>query len=386
MKIKRIAILGSTGSIGRQTLDVIAEQADLSACALAAGSRWQELADQAATFAPEVVAIADEAAAEQLAAALPAGVEVLSGADAATQIVHESKPDIVLAGMVGSAGLAPAMAAIECGATLALANKETLVMAGAMVMPAAKAAGVAVLPVDSEHSAVFQCMQAGRADEVRRIILTASGGALRDWADDDVENATVEDALAHPTWSMGPKITVDSATMMNKALEVVEAHWLFDLPAEQIDVVIHTESIVHAAVEFCDGSVIAQMGPPDMTTPIAYALAYPARARRSPAPLDLATLGALSFSPLTERFRRAIELGYEVIRRGGTTGAVLNGANEAAVGAFLAGRISFGRIIPLVQEALNQTPSCDDVTGESLLAADAWARRHVAGRVEALAG
>jgi len=385
VKAKRIAILGSTGSIGRQTLDVIAEQADMSACALAAGSNWRELADQARRFSPDIVAIADESAGPALAAALPAGIEVLTGAGAATELVRRSRPDVLLAGMVGSAGLAPVLAGIDCGATLAIANKETLVMAGAVVMSAARAAGAAVLPVDSEHSAVFQCLAAGRAEEVRRVVLTASGGALRDWSDDDARDATVEDALKHPTWSMGPKVTIDSATMMNKALEVVEAHWLFDLPAERIDVVLHGESVVHAVVEFCDGSAIAQMGPPDMTTPIAYALAYPRRAVRSAAGVDLATLGQLTFAPLTERFARAVELGYEAVRRGSTAGAVLNSANEAAVEAFLAGRIRFGRIVPLVEDALNQAPACDDVTLDALLAADAWARRHVAGRIEAIA-
>ena len=383
MKAKRIAILGSTGSIGRQTLEVIAEQAELSACALAAGSSWRELADQAEQFAPDIVAIADESAGEQLADALPDDIEVLIGPDAATELVRRSRPDVLLAGMVGSAGLAPTLAGIECGATLAVANKETLVMAGAIVMPAARAAGVAVLPVDSEHSAVFQCMAAGRREEVRRVVLTASGGALREWTDQAVADATVEDALKHPTWSMGPKITIDSATMMNKALEVVEAHWLFDLPAEQIEVVLHDESVVHAAVEFCDGSAIAQMGPPDMKTPIAYALAYPHRAARSAAPLDLAALGKLTFAPLDERFSRAVKLGYEAIRRGGTAGAVLNGANEAAVEAFLARRIRFGQIVPLVEDALNQAAPCDDVTLDGLLAADAWARTHVAERIEA---
>jgi len=386
VKTKRIAILGSTGSIGRQTLEVIAEQADLSACALAAGSNWRELAEQARQFSPEMVAMADESAAEALAEALPVGVELLAGLEAAVELVRRSRPDVVLAGMVGSAGLAPVLAAIECGATLALANKETLVMAGAVVMPAARAAGVEVIPVDSEHSAVFQCMAAGRRDEVSRIVLSASGGALRDWADRDVEKATVEDTLRHPTWSMGPKITVDSATMMNKALEVVEAHWLFDLPAERIDVVLHGESVFHAAVEFCDGSTIAQMGLPDMTTPIAYALGYPKRARRSPGRLDLATLGKLSFAPLNRRFARAIELGYEAIRCGGTAGAILNSANEAAVEAFLAGRIRFGQIVPLVEEALNKATACSDITLDALLAAHAWAHGCVAERIDAIAG
>ncbi len=362
-------------------MDVVAEQADLSVCGLAAGRSWQELASQAKQFGPQLVAIADESAGDELTGALPPGIGLLTGPEAAAELVRRCKPDIVLAGMVGSAGLAPALAAIECGATLALANKETLVMAGALVMPAARAAGVDVLPVDSEHSAVFQCLQAGQGDEVRTIVLPAAGGALRDWPDEKAENATVAEALAHPTWSMGPKITVDSATMMNKALEVVEAHWLFDLPAEQIGVVIHGESVIHATVEFCDGSVIAQMGLPDMTTPIAHALNHPARARRTPEPLDLAAVGKLTFSPLSPRFARAINLASTAINRGGTAGAILNGANEAAVEAFLADRIRFGRIVPLVEDALNQSAVCDDVSCESLLAADGWARQYVARQI-----
>jgi 1-deoxy-D-xylulose-5-phosphate reductoisomerase len=386
VKAKRIAILGSTGSIGRQTLDVIASQDDLRACGLAAGSAWELLGEQAQRFGPDVVALASEDGGELLRRRLGPRTEVLAGPEAMTDLIRRTRPDMVLSGVVGAAGLEPTLAAIECGAALGIANKETLVMAGAIVMPAARRNGVPVLPVDSEHSAIFQCLASGRREEVRRVIITASGGALRDWPVDEVAHATIDDALNHPTWEMGPKITVDSATLLNKALEVVEAHWLFDLPAEQIDVVLHPESIVHSCVEFHDGSVIAQMGLPDMATPIAYALNHPHRAARSTDSLDLAEMGSLTFRKLTGRFRKAVDLGFEAIRRGGAAGAVLNGANEAAVAAFLAGQIPFGQIVELVQETLNQAEPIEEVTLKSLSAADAAARRHVAQCVDALDG
>ena len=383
VKTKRVAILGSTGSIGQQTLEVIAADGSLRACALAARRNWQLLARQARRFRPEVVALCDLDAAGQVRGSLPEGTELLSGPGAMTELVRRSRPDLVLSGVVGSAGLAPTLAAIECGSTLAIANKETLVMAGAIIMPAARAAGLNVLPVDSEHSAVFQCLAAGKRRDVRRVVITASGGALRGLDAKVAEDATVEEALNHPTWRMGRKITIDSATMVNKALELVEAHWLFDLSADQIEVVLHPESILHSCVEFCDGSVIAQLARPDMTMPIAYALSYPDRPLRRAAPLDLPALGRLSFAPLESRFARAVDLGYQVIRRGGLSGAVLNGANEAAVEAFLAGKIRFGQIVPLVEEVLNRAPMATEVTCQALIDADAWARQQVC---EALAG
>jgi 1-deoxy-D-xylulose-5-phosphate reductoisomerase len=377
MPTKRVAIIGSTGSIGRQSLEVISGDANLLVCALGAGSNWRLLAEQSRTFHPPVVAMADESAGRSLRTQLPAGVELLTGPESLAQLVRLSRPDVLLSGVVGTAGLKPTLAGIECGATLAIANKETLVMAGAVVMPAARAAGVKVLPVDSEHSGIFQCLSAGKRQEVRRVVLTASGGALRDRSDEQAAGASVEDALTHPTWQMGRKITIDSATLINKALEVVEAHWLFDLSPEQIEVVLHPESIVHSLVEFCDGSVIAQLGLPDMTTPIAYALSYPDRPRRDVRSLDLPALGRLTFHPLSPRFARAVNLGFQAVRSKGVAGAVLNGANEASVEAFLNHRISFGQIVPLVEEILNRTPAAGEVTIESLLEADAWARREV---------
>lgn len=381
MSIKRIAILGSTGSIGRQTLDVIQSSDDLEVCALAAGANWKLLAEQTRRFAPQAVAISDIDEAHNLRNALDENIRVLTGPDAMCQLVETVKPDILLSGVVGSAGLAPTLEAIKHKASLAIANKETLVMAGEIIMPAVRNAKLNLLPVDSEHSAIFQCLTSGKRSEVRSVTITASGGALRDMDDQTAAAATVEQALAHPTWEMGQKITIDSATLMNKALEVVEAHWLFDLSTDEINVVQHDESIIHSYVEFCDGSVIAQLGQPDMTTPIAYALHWPDRPVRKSAPLDLAAVGSLNFAPLTPRFQQAVDLGFETIERGGLAGAVLNGANEAAVRKFLKGNIRFGQIVELVETVLKYTPAVDEVTLEGLLQADQWARQQVSEQI-----
>jgi len=380
VKTKRIAVLGSTGSVGRQALEIIAGSDRLEVCALAAGGNWQLLAEQAREFAPEAVAVADAGAAKSFSDAIGGGMDVPAGKDAAAEVVRKVRPDMVLTAMVGSSGLAPTLAAIECGADLAVANKESLVMAGAMVMPAARAAGVHVLPVDSEHSAIFQCLQGRRAEEVRKIIITASGGPFRTWEPGRAANASLEEVLRHPTWEMGRKITIDSATLMNKALEVVEAHWLFGMDAGRIEVLIHPESLVHGCVEFTDGSILAQIGSTSMATPIAFALHYPDRAPKPPAPLDLPAAGALHFEAAdTNRFG-AIGLGFEVIRRGGTAGAVLNAANEQAVSAFVAGRLAFGGIVNIVREVLNKVPVNPEVTARTIQEADAEARR----RAEAL--
>jgi 1-deoxy-D-xylulose-5-phosphate reductoisomerase len=381
-KPKRIAILGSTGSIGRQGLEVVSSRPELTVCGLAARSSWRLLCEQARRYGPEMLALSDPAAAEGLRGCLGEEFGLLTGPDAAEQLIRRTRPDMILSGVVGSAGLAAALAGIETGSALAIANKETLVMAGAVVIPAARAAKVPVLPVDSEHSAIFQCLASGRREEVRRVVLTASGGALRDRDDRQVAEASVGEALQHPTWQMGPKITVDSATLINKALEIVEAYWLFDLDPAQIEVLIHPQSIVHSFVEFCDGSIIAQMGRPDMTTPIAYALSWPHRPPRPVEPLDLAAIGRLDFREPAGRFRRAIELGYHAIRLGGTAGAILNSANEAAVAAFLEEKIPFGRIVTLVEETLNRAPRNGDTTLQALREADRWARNAVAEAVE----
>ena len=377
MKTKRIAILGSTGSVGRQALEIIAAADGLSACAISAGANWQLLAEQAGRFAPEAVAVADEAAADKLASTLTDGPEVLAGEGAAAELIRKVRPDMVLTAMVGAAGLDPTLAAIECGADLAVANKESLVMAGAVIMPAARQAGINVLPVDSEHSAIFQCLQGRPARQVRKIIITASGGPFRTWAPERVAQATLDEVLQHPTWQMGRKITIDSATLMNKALEVIEAHWLFGVDADQIEVLVHPESLVHGCVEFTDGSILAQIGSTSMATPIAFALHYPERAPEPVAPLDLAAAGVLHFEAASPDRFPAVELGFEVIRRGGTAGAVVNAANEAAVSAFVDGRLAFGRIVNIVREVLNHTPVNPEVNVRTILAADTEARRQV---------
>jgi 1-deoxy-D-xylulose-5-phosphate reductoisomerase len=387
---RRVTILGSTGSIGRQTLEVLGRLEGFRVVGLGAGNNWRALADQALAGSCEAVALADAGPADDLRAAVGGDCRVLTGPGAMTELIGVTSPDVVIAAVVGSAGLEPTLAAIEAGCTVGLANKEALVCAGAIVVPVAADHGATLVPVDSEHSGIFQCLSAGRSEDVRRVVITSSGGALRDWDEDEARHATVADALSHPTWQMGRKITIDSATLMNKALEVIEAHWLFDLPADAIDVVIHPQSIVHAMVEFHDGSVIAQLARPDMKGPIAFALTFPDRPPPCMERLDLAEVGSLEFRPLRGSAARAVALAREVIDRGGGAGAVLNAANEAAVQAFLDGRIAFGQIVPLVEQVLHRY--CSDGTDEknrpadgdnvvslrALLAADRWARGEMA--------
>lgn len=384
----RLIILGSTGSIGTATLEVIDHLRQVGGrnyrvVGLAAGRNAALLAEQAARYGVEHVALADIRAAPG-AAALPTGA--LRGPDAALRLIEAiARPgDMVMAAMVGSAGLAPTLAAIERGCHVALANKETLVAAGALVMPAVARAGVRLLPVDSEHSALWQCMRAGEPRQVRRVVLTASGGPFRTWDAERTANATPQQALNHPTWNMGPKITIDSASLMNKGLELIEAHWLFDLPAEKIEAIVHPESIVHSFVEFVDGSVVAQLGAPSMKLPIQYALDLEHRAPGCCPVLDWQALSRLDFQPVDHARFPAIGLAHRVIRTGGTSGAILNGANEAAVEAFMAGRIPFGLIGTLVAEALDAIPvrPADDLA--TVLAADAQARAFVAQHIRAL--
>ena len=375
--VPTIAILGSTGSIGRMTLEVCASLGpEYRVVALAAGRQADLLARQAAETGAAAVAVCDEESAGGLRRALAggSGPEVLVGSDGLMALASRDDVDIVVSAIAGGAGLPAALAAVRAGKRLALANKEALVMAGDLVMAEAKRGGADVIPVDSEHSAIFQAMSCGRAEEVSRIVLTASGGPFYRLPAKAREHVTAAEALDHPTWSMGRKITIDSATLMNKSLEVIEAHHLFGVAAEKICVLIHPESTVHSLVEFVDGSCLAQLGPPDMRLPIQYALTWPER-RPAPWPrLDLAAVGGLHFeAPDTERFP-ALRLGFEVIRQGGTSGAALSGADEVAVEAFLDGRLRFVDIVPLVQRVLAAhrnvvAPSLDDI-----LAADAWAR------------
>lgn len=371
-------ILGSTGSIGRSALEVAAAlREDVAVVGLAARRQWRLLAEQAARFQVSAVAIADERHYDELRSHCPPGTRVLAGAAGLIELVQTCDANFVLAAIVGAAGLPATLAAVERGLDVGLANKESLVMAGALLMPLAAQRGGALIPVDSEHSAIFQALHAGHRDDVRRIHLTASGGPFRQWSAEQIARATLADALNHPTWSMGPKITIDSATMMNKALEIVEARWLFGLPAEQIDVLIHPESVVHSMVEFCDGSIIAQLGTPDMKTPIQYALTYPRRVAGIAEPLDWSAARCLHFEPPDfERFP-ALRLGYAAARDGGASGAVLNAANEVAVERFRAGAIPFGHIASVTEAVYRRQRPIARPTLDELVAVDAWAREEV---------
>jgi 1-deoxy-D-xylulose-5-phosphate reductoisomerase len=342
--LTNVVILGSTGSIGRSTLSVIEhdEGQTFRTWGLSAHRNWQLLVDQAHAFRPRFVNLTDCHGVDQVRIALRNGPgEILEGLDGIIRMVQDPSTDRVLSAIVGSAGLDGTWAALEAGKTVALANKETLVVAGPLVMDLARRRGARILPVDSEHSAIFQALHAGSRQDVRRVILTSSGGPFRGKTRRELQDVTSEDALRHPTWQMGRKITIDSATLMNKALEVIEARWLFGLEPEQIEVVIHPESVVHSMVEFVDGSVVAQLSPPDMRLPIQYALTHPAR-RPSPGPrLDLTYPTALHFEPPDRETFPCLDLGFAVMRQGGTAGAALNAANEAAVSRFLGGEIGF---------------------------------------------
>ncbi|OJW18743.1 MAG: 1-deoxy-D-xylulose-5-phosphate reductoisomerase [Planctomycetales bacterium 71-10] len=373
----RVVVLGSTGSIGRSALDVIGAGGapGLLAHGLSAHSNWERLADQARSAAPRFVALTDDGPlAEARSALRGTGVEVLAGRDGVLKMVTDEATDRVLDAIVGAAGLEGAWAALEAGKTVALANKETLVVAGPLVMDLARRRGARLLPVDSEHSAIFQALKSGGRREVKRVVLTSSGGPFRGKTRAQLRDVTPAMALKHPTWAMGPKITIDSATLMNKALEVIEARWLFDLEPEQIEVVIHPESTIHSMVEFVDGSVIAQLSPPDMRLPIQYALTYPDR-HPCPGPrLDLTKPSALHFEPPDRETFPALDLAYEVMRQGGTAGAALNAANEVAVGRFLAGEIGFLDIPRACRAALDHHEYDPRPTLDRLWKVDARAR------------
>jgi len=378
--MKRLAILGSTGSIGQSTLAVVAEHPEeFTVAGLAAGKNLPVLAAQIKQFRPALVSVQDEAAAARLREQLPGpdSPRILAGPAGAREVAVASGADLVVSAMVGAVGLEPTMAAIDAGIPVALANKETLVAAGPLVMAQAAKRQVPIIPVDSEHSAIFQALQGQRREAVRRLWLTASGGPFRSWDAAALEKATAAQALMHPNWSMGPKITIDSATMMNKALEVIEASVLFGLPADQVGVYIHPQSIIHSLVEFVDGSVIAQLGMPDMRLPIAYALAYPRRLPLSaPPPLDLCQVAQLTFeAPDTERFP-GLALGYAAAREGGTMPCVLNAANEMAVAAFLDCRIKF-LDIPRVVAATMAAHAREELASlEQVLEVNRWARAY----------
>jgi 1-deoxy-D-xylulose-5-phosphate reductoisomerase len=388
-KICRIAILGSTGSIGSNALEVAGHLKNrFKVVGLAAGRNWEKLAQQAQAVKPRVVVLSDQsdsADGDLLRSRLKnRRIKVETGNDAVQHLAARSDVDMVIAAVVGAAGLKPVLAAVRCGKTVALANKEALVVAGSLVMPIAAKHGATIIPIDSEHSAVFQSLRSGRPSEIRRIILTASGGPFRDWPPESLAKATVREALNHPNWNMGPKITIDSATLMNKALELIEAHWLFGLPADKIDVLIHPQSIIHSMIEFVDGSIIAQLGTPDMRTAIQYAMTHPDRYDGCSNRLDWHKVKTMDFAPAMDRYP-ALNLGYEVIRRGGTSGAVLNAANEVANAEFRLGNIPFSRIVGIVADVLQTHLKSGFIprpTLDQLLAADQWARQQATLAVE----
>ena len=378
MPPRRVSILGSTGSIGRNALQVIGRfPQHLAVAALAAKRNVQLLAEQIIAYKPGAAAVYDAAAAAQLKSLLPGscGTQILHGDSGYAAVAAWDGADVTLSAMVGAAGLRPTLAAIDAGKTIALANKETLVMAGALVTGRAAERGVRILPVDSEHSAIFQCLEGGRREDVDHILLTASGGAFRDRPAADFARITPADALRHPNWSMGAKITIDSATLMNKGLEVIEATWLFGLPQERIRVVVHPQSIVHSMVAFHDGVILAQLGTPDMKPAIAYALSYPERLQlRQPLP-DFTSGLALRFGDVDRDRFPCLRLAEDACRRGGTMPAVLNAANEVAVEAFLAGRLRFNAIAHIVRETMHAHDVVDHPAIEGIIAADDWARR-----------
>ncbi|MBM6870770.1 1-deoxy-D-xylulose-5-phosphate reductoisomerase [Pseudoflavonifractor phocaeensis] len=375
---KRISILGSTGSIGRQTLDVISG-CGFQAVALTANRDVARMEEQCRQFRPELAVMMDPEAAQALRIALAdTSVRVASGMEGLIEAASLPAADTVVTAVVGMIGLRPTLAAIRAGKRIALANKETLVCAGQLVMDEAARCGVDIVPVDSEHSAIFQCLQGCRdRGEVKRLILTASGGPFWGKTREELEGVTVADALHHPNWSMGAKITVDSATMMNKGLEFIEAMRLYRLPPEKISVLIHRQSIVHSLVEYCDNAVLAQLGTPDMRVPIEYALTWPNRGPAVAQALDLTACGALTFAPPDDAAFPSLPLAIEAAKRGGTATAILNGANEAAVGRFLAGEIGFLEIPALVAHALETVPVQPSPDLETILAADQAARRAV---------
>ena len=380
--MKHVAILGSTGSIGRSALAVVdAHPTRLKVVSLAAGDNATLLAEQVAKYAPDVVAMASSEGVDRLRSACGAGTPLVagSGSDGLVAVATHPSADIVICASAGTAGLEAVLAAIEAGKTIALANKEVLVMAGELVTEAARRCNVAILPVDSEHNAIHQCLHQRSRAEVRRLVLTASGGPFRGFAQDALENVDPEAALQHPTWQMGRKITIDSATMMNKGLEVIEAHWLFGVPADQIDVVVHPQSIVHSLVELIDGSVIAQLGVTDMRLPIQYACSYPDRWDGSLPPLDLVAAGRLDFlPPAFDRFP-CLGLAYRALRAGETLPVVLNAANEVAVGAFLDRKLGFMMIPHVIQQTIEAHAAESASTLQAVRRADRWAREHALG-------
>lgn len=375
--MRSIALLGSTGSIGRQAVEVAGALPDIRITALAANSNGELLAEQARALGAKRAALSDREAAARFAPAFKEiGVKLLAGPEGVVELVEEGEHDLVLNSIVGSAGLEPTLAALKKGTTLALANKESLVAGGTLVMETARASGAQVIPVDSEHSAIFQCMLGEEPSGVNRIILTASGGPFRERPLASLDAVTVQEALAHPTWNMGPKVTIDSATLMNKGLEVLEAHHLFSMPLERIDVVIHPQSVIHSMVEMVDGSVLAHLGVPDMRIPVQYSLTYPERAQSPAGSLSLVEYGKLTFEDVDPVRFPALRLAYDAGARGGTCPAAMNAANEEAVRAFLSGRIGYAGIATVVGEVVEHHEPLAGVTLDEIRDAEAIARRY----------
>jgi len=375
--VKNIVILGSTGSIGTSTLDVISRFPDeFQVVGLAAGSNDQALEDQIRIFKPDVVALSCRDAAKRLRSRIGSTTpEVLEGNEGLCTVAGLPQGDLVISSIVGGAGLKPTLSAIQSGRQVALANKEPMVMAGRLMQQEAHKHDVKIFPIDSEHSAIFQSMEGHRKMDIRRIVLTASGGPFWDWSIHDLEHVTPEQALQHPNWKMGAKITTDSATLMNKGLEVIEARWLFDIPPDQIDVIVHRESIIHSLVEYCDGSVIAQLGHPDMRTPISYALKYPERVPLNPPLLDLGKIGKFTFYPTDSEKFPCLQLAYDALAGADGLPATLNAANEVAVQAFLKHQIAFLDIPRVIQDTMNAYSATPLTSIEEALELDQWARR-----------
>ena len=380
---KHLSILGATGSIGTQTIDILSS-IDAEVVALTTNRNIKLLEQQARALHPKLCVAFDETAARDLKIALAdTDITVMSGMDGLVAAATHPDCDTVVTAVVGMVGLLPTLAAIDAGKDIALANKETLVCAGGLVMEAARKKGVHILPVDSEHSAIFQCVQACQGNPLDKIILTASGGPFFGKTAEELRTVTREQALKHPNWSMGAKITTDSATMMNKGLELIEAMWLYDLPQEKIEIVVHRESIIHSLIEFVDGAVLAQLGVPDMRLPIQYALTYPARVPCKVPRLSLAEVGKMTFYPPDDKAFPAMNLARQAASRKGNAGAVLNGANEAAVGLFLSDKLPFWRIPELVAQTMERIPFVNDPTLDDILTSNREAREAVLSLVGA---
>ena len=383
MTRRKISILGATGSVGTSTLDLVERHPDrFEVVALTAAKNVEALADAALRTGARLAVIDDASLLPELESHLRGSKCRAATGRVALNEAAAGEAELVMAAIVGCAGLEPVMAAVEAGRTVALANKESLVTAGDLMISAARDRGATILPVDSEHNAIFQCLAANRECDVSRLVLTASGGPFRSWSRDEMAAATPQQAVAHPNWSMGAKISVDSATMMNKGLELIEAHHLFDLSGDRLEILVHPQSVIHSMVEYVDGSVLAQLGSPDMRIPIAYALAWPERMPSGAERLDLAQVGRFDFEPPDETRFPALRLARQALEQGGDAPAVLNAANEAAVAAFLAGRIGFTEIAALVEDALSRRTASAHTTVDDLIALDQSTRRSVEASIE----